>query len=383
MLNNRIDKIEEITNYLTYLKQKDIKVLPPDVNKSLVGFSVEGDCVRVGLAAVKGVGSAIMEQMVAERDANGPYKDLYAFLSRMYNVKLNSRMIESLIYSGAFDCFGRARSVLIQAYPLLQDRVAADNKAKAGGQLSMFDMFDDADGGMDEFVYPVADEYSLREKLRKEKEVTGVYLSGHPLQSCAAALSAMKYNSADIHKLDPTDEESEEQTEQTELRDGMTVTLRGMIVSSEKKFSKNGKEFGMGVLEDLVGTVEVLVAPSKWQALKGCLEADKLVTVVGRISANGDREANIWATTIEEWKDAASSAPKEEEKRICCYLDGGMTSSYTEGILDIARTYPGRDTLYIKDKGTGELYRSAVRLDAQRARAEMVTLLGEDNVRIA
>ena len=190
MLNNRINKIDEITNYLMYLKQKDIKVLPPDINKSIVGFSVEGECVRVGLAAVKGVGSAIMEEMVAERKANGPYKDLYSFLSRMYNVKLNSRMIESLIYAGAFDCFGKARSVLIQAYPLLQDRVAADNKAKAGGQLSMFDMFDEADGGMDEFVYPVAEEFSLRDKLRMEKQVTGVYLTGHPLQPAAAALSA-------------------------------------------------------------------------------------------------------------------------------------------------------------------------------------------------
>lgn len=384
VLNNRINKIDEITNYLMYLKQKDIKVLPPDINKSIVGFSVEGDCVRVGLAAVKGVGSAIMEEMVAERNANGPYKDLYAFLSRMYNVKLNSRMIESLIYAGAFDSFGKARSVLIQAYPLLQDRVAADNKAKAGGQLSMFDMFDEADGGMDEFVYPVVEEYPLRDKLRMEKQVTGVYLTGHPLQPCAEALSAMRYNSADIHKLDPTDDESDEPAEQTELQDGSTVTLRGMIISSEKKFSKGGKEFGIGVLEDLMGTVEVMVSPSKWQQLKNMLEPDKLVTVTGRISASGDRPAGIWATSMEEWKDAAATeTPVREAQKICCYLSGGMDSALTNDILDIARTYPGKDTLYIKDTSSGEIYRSAVRLDARRARAEMVDLLGENNVRIA
>ena len=383
VLNNRINKIEEITNYLMYLKQKDIKVLPPDINKSIVGFSVEGDCVRVGLAAIKGVGSSIMEEMVAEREANGPYRDLYAFLSRMYNVKLNSRVIESLIYAGAFDCFGKARSVLIQAYPLLQDRVAADNKAKAGGQLSMFDMFDEADGGMDEFVYPEVEEYSLRDKLRKEKGVSGVYLTGHPLQSCAAALSEMKYNTSDIHALDPTDEESDTVTEQSELQDGSTVKLRGMIVSAEKKFTKAGKEFGAGVLEDLMGTVDIMVAPAKWQSLKSMLVPDKLVSLTGRISASGDREASVWVTSIEEWQDASvQEQPAEESKRICCYLSGGLDSELMNGIFDIARTYPGKDMLYIKDTDNGTLYRSAIKLNARHARAELVTLLGENNVKI-
>lgn len=385
VLNNRINKIDEITNYLMYLKQKNVKVLPPDINKSIVGFSVEGDCVRVGLAAVKGVGSAIMEEMVAERNANGPYSDLYSFLSRMYNVKLNSRMIESLIFAGAFDCFGKARSVLIQAYPLLQDRVAADNKAKAGGQISMFDMFDAAGGGMDEFVYPEADEYSMRDKLRKEKQVTGVYLTGHPLQSCEAALAAMRYNSADVHKLDPTTGDEEEQTEeQTELQDGSNIVLRGMIISAEKKFSKSGKEFGVGVLEDLMGTVEVMVSPPKWQRLKSVLVPDKLVTVTGRISASGDREASIWATNIEEWKTATvEPEQKGEAKKICCYLAGGKDSPLSADVLDIACAYPGRDTLYIKDTDTGNIFKCGSPVDANRARAEMVGLLGENNVRIA
>ena len=385
VLNNRINKIDEITNYLMYLKQKNVKVLPPDINKSIVGFSVEGDCVRVGLAAVKGVGAAIMEEMVAERNANGPYSDLYSFLSRMYNVKLNSRMIESLIFAGAFDCFGKARSVLIQAYPLLQDRVAADNKAKAGGQMTMFDMFDAAGGGMDEFVYPEADEYSMRDKLRKEKQVTGVYLTGHPLQSCEAALAAMRYNSADVHKLDPSTGDEEEQTEeQTELQDGSNIVLRGMIISAEKKFSKSGKEFGVGVLEDLMGTVEIMVSPPKWQRLKNVLVPDKLVTVTGRISASGDREASIWATNIEEWKTATvEPEQKGEAKKICCYLAGGKDSPLSADVLDIACAYPGRDTLYIKDTDTGNMFKCGSPVDANRARAEMVGLLGENNVRIA
>ena len=131
-------------------------------------------------------------------------------------------------------------------------------------------------------------------------------------------------------------------------------------------------------------TVEAAAALTRELMAKYGVPADHVIRhydVTGKICPN-PYVYNHTAHTWDEFK-AAIAAPKEEEKRICCYLDGGMTSSYTEGILDIARTYPGRDTLYIKDKGTGELYRSAVRLDAQRARAEMVTLLGEDNVRIA
>ena len=385
VLNNRIDKIEEITNYLTYLKQKDVKVLPPDINKSIVGFSVEGDCVRVGLAAVKGVGSAIMEEMVAERKANGEYKDLYEFLSRLYNVKINSRMIESLICAGAFDCFGKPRAVLMQAYPLIEERVTADNKAKSGGQLSMFDMFDTGGGGMDDFVYPDVEEFPTRDKLKLEKKVTGVYLTGHPLQAYTGMLSSMKHNTSDVHKLDASGDEEETETEvDTELQDGSAITLGGMIVSADKKFSKNGKEFGVGVLEDLYGTVDIMVSPSKWGALKSRMQADKLVTVTGKISASGDREASVWVTDIEEWKETAVDVKSEEpEKKICCYLDGVVLEDRMRDILDIARAYPGKDQLYVKNKTTGEIFKVAVKLNAVHARAELMTLLGEINVKLA
>lgn len=396
VLNNRIGKIEEITNYLTYLKQKNVTVLPPDINKSVVGFSVEGECVRVGLAAVKGVGEAIMQQIVDERARNGAYKDLYEFLSRNYEMKINSRALESLIYAGAFDCFGHARAVLIQAYPLLLDRVNADKKARMGGQYYMFDLFGEDAGAGNDFVYPKAPEFSLREKLRLEKQVTGVYLSGHPLQQYTARLSAMEYNSADVNRLmsEPTAEGEEEQAEAPEtqeqasqeaavgLQDGSNVRLGGMLVSAEKRFSKNGREFGMGLLEDLMGTVSVMVSPGSWAKLKGSFVPDKLVTVVGKVSASGDREPSVWITSIEEWKDRAAEEVAVGRK-ICCYVAGGENNPAMSEISEISEAYPGKDELYIKDTATGELFRTAVRLNAVAAQAELLALLGEGNVKLA
>lgn len=384
VLNNRIDKINEITNYLTYLKQQHVTVLPPDINKSVVGFSVEGDCVRVGLAAVKGVGESIMQQIVDNRAKDGEYKDLYEFLSRTYDYKINSRMIESLIYAGAFDCFGKPRAVLVQAYPLLLDRVAADSKARMSGQYYMFDMF--GDGGVkvqDDFVYPSAKEFSDREKLRLEKEVTGVYISGHPLQAYSERLSDMEYNSLDINKLVSSGEEGEEEQVQAEgdLKDGSTVKLGGMLVSAGKRFAKSGKEFGAGVLEDLVGTVELMVSPSAWPKLKGAFQPDKLVTVVGKVSAPGDKPPAVWVTSVEEWKETSTEKTAPDHK-ICCYIAGGENNKYMDDILEISSAYPGKDELYIKDTETNALYKTDVRLNALSARAELISILGEGNVRL-
>lgn len=386
VLNNRIGKIEEITNYLTYLKQHGVTVLPPDINKSVVGFSVEGDKVRVGLAAVKGVGEAIMQQMVDERARNGEYKDLYEFLSRLYEIKLNSRVLESLVYAGAFDCFGKPRAVMVQALPLLVDRVASDKKARMGGQYFMFDMPDAFGSAGDDFVYPVAPEFSPRDKLRLEKQVSGVYLSGHPLEAYAEKLSVMECNSLDINKLGESAESEDGETAVAEdtpngLADGSTVVLGGMLVNAEKRFAKSGREFGMGVLEDLVGTVSVMVSPSSWARLKNSFQPDKLVTVTGRISASGDREPSVWVSAIDEWKEL--SVETRSDKKICCYVEGGENNPYMDEILEISSAYPGRDEMFIKDTSDGKLYKTAVKLNAASARAELIALLGEGNVKLA
>ena len=383
VLNNRITKIEEITNYLTYLKQQNVKVLPPDINKSMVGFSVEGDCVRVGLAAVKGIGEGIMHQLIAERKRGGEYKDYYEFLSRAYDLKINSRIIEGLIYAGAFDCFGKPRAVLVQATPLLLDRVNVDKKARAGGQYYMFDM-PEVGGQMDDFVWPKVNEFSPREKLLHEKEVAGVYLTGHPLEAYESKLSAMEYNSADINKLGENAESEEgEALEESGLADGMTVRLGGMLLSAERKFTKAGKEFGVGLLEDLMGTVNVMLSPSSWSKFRNLWQSDKLVTVTGKVSADGGREPSVWVSAVEEWKESSAPETKDETRKICCYLANGDRNDKMSEVLEIAQAYRGEDELYIKDTTANKLYKTAVKLNALSARAELIMLLGDENVKLA
>lgn len=170
VLNNRITKIDEIRNYLSYLKERGIAVLPPNINKSFIEFTVEDGAVRIGMAAIKNVGAAIIGEIVAEREKNGPFTEFHEFVERMSHVTLNKKMLESLIYAGTFDCFGHPRAQLMQVYEQVLDRVAADKKVKDSGQFSFFDT-----PGLevkDEFVYPDVREYPLAEKLRMEKEVS-------------------------------------------------------------------------------------------------------------------------------------------------------------------------------------------------------------------
>lgn len=389
VLNNRITNIKEITKYLTYLKDRKVPVYPPDVNKSEVEFSVEGDGLRIGLAAIKGVGAAVMQEIVDERKRGGPYSDMMQFIKRIENngnakgggTVINKKVIENLIYSGACDCFGINRSVLIQSYELILDRVNADKKAKVRGQYSMFDMGSDL-GVAETFEYPVAEEYTLREKLRYEKEVTGVYLTGHPLQDFSDKLAGFKYNSLDFSRMGGDENEFEGEdaaaAEET-LTDNMQIELGGMIISAEKRFSKNGKEFGAGVLEDLFGTIELLVSQNKWNSLKNKFVPDQVVTVKGRLSAQPDRTPSVWVDSITEWNDAGSN---KKGKRICCYLDGGEKNDLYTELMDIAKAYPGYDQLYIKDTLSNALFLSPVRLNVDEAHPELSAAIGAKNVMV-
>lgn len=390
VLNNRITNIKEITKYLTYLKERKIPVYPPDVNKSEVEFSVEGEGIRIGLAAIKGVGAAVMQEIVNERQRGGPYTDMMQMIKRIENngssknggSVMNKKVIENLIYSGACDCFGKNRSVLCQSYELILDRVNSDKKAKVRGQYSMFDMGGDA--GLDEvFIYPEVEEFPLREKLRYEKDVTGVYLTGHPLQDFSDKLGEFKHNSMDVIRAGGEEELGEMDdggVMETVLADNAHITLGGMIISAEKRFSKNGKEFGAGVLEDLYGTVELLVSQNKWQALKNKFVPDIVVSVTGRLSVQDGRTPSVWVDSITEISDSGAN---KKGKRICCYLEGGEQNEVYPELIDIAKAYPGFDQLYIKNTETGQLFLSPVRLNIDEAHPELSAAVGAKNVKLA
>ncbi|MBQ3493654.1 MAG: DNA polymerase III subunit alpha, partial [Clostridia bacterium] len=193
LLNNRIDKIEELSKYLSYLKSKNIKVLPPDINKSNASFKCEDGGIRFGLVGLKNVGEGVIDQVVKERNENGDFKSFEDFINRTVAYGINKRLVESLILSGAFDLFNVNRRCLMAIHGDYMDRVSSANKKKNDIQISFFGTILDEDEGL-ELEYPNMSEYSSKEKLALEKTVLGIYLSGHPLSDYREQFSKFSFN---------------------------------------------------------------------------------------------------------------------------------------------------------------------------------------------
>lgn len=376
VLNNRITNIEEIRNYLTYLREKDIKVLPPDINRSKGYFTVENGNVRIGMAAIKNVGMPIIDAIVAERERGGEFKDFVEFVDRMSMVTLNKKMLESLIFAGTFDCFGHARSQLIAVYEQVLDRAARDRKVKLTGQISMFDGLGVSEE-VNKFEYPKMREYPLAEKLRREKEVTSIYLTGHPLEEYKSYLKDFEYNTS---MFTPASEDDEEEEDKPSL-DGSTVTLGGMLIEAGKKFTKDNKEMGIGKLEDLYGTIDLVLAGYKYQQYRTVFERDKLVTVTGRLRVT-DLGASIWVDKIEEWNVKAETVRR---KKMCMYYSfKDNPPKLLEDIQDILLVYPGEDKTYVKNTDDGKIYPLGIGVDCSRTMlTELSGLLGAENIKVA
>lgn len=382
VLNNRITSISEIRKYLTYLGEKGIAVLPPDINKSKGYFTVENGSVRIGMAAIKNVGMPIIDAIVAERERGGEFEDFEEFVQRMNEVTLNKKMLESLIFAGTFDSFGHARSQLMCVYDCVLDRVARDRKQKIHGQLSMFDCFPETIVA-NKIEYPDVAEFPLAEKLRWEKEVASIYLTGHPLQEYANYLNSLEYNTSMFAIPEEDDEtgENEEKNVVANELNGKTVTVGGMLVEVERKITKDNKELGFGKLEDLYGTVEVAVSGYKYAALKPIWTRDRLLTITGTLRIN-DGNATIWVDKAEPW---AVETEKVRRKKLCMYYSFEKSSpDLLDELQDILLIYPGKDLTYVKNTDDGKIYPLEIKVDCSRMLlAELSGVLGGDNIKVA
>lgn len=367
ILNNRITKLDELTHYLSYMKEAGIKVLLPDVNRSLAEYTVENGCVRIGMGAIKGVGVPIINRIVEERNKNGEYKDFVEFVSRMDDLEtgkslVNKRMLEALIYAGAFDSFGKNRSVLIAAYPSVMDKAARDREAKMRGQVSFFDMVPQI---REEFVYPEMDEYPPNVKYKMEKEVAGVYLSGHPLSAYIDKLKHYKYNTS---MLDPESDDCPDADAK--------ITLGGMLTATVNKMTKKGSAMGTAVLEDLYGSIELVAFGKTYERLRPLWVKDTVVTVTGTLR-QGDNGSSLWVDDIKAFADSDANT-----RKLCCYFslsDGGLV----DDVKDVIEAYAGGDYIYVKNTDDGKLYRLSDRFAMNdMSIAELCAVLGEKNIKI-
>jgi len=383
VLNNRIGAIDTTGFYLRYAKQKGITVLPPDINYSNALFSVENGAIRIGLSAIKNVGTAIIEHIERERERGGKFNSFEEFVTRMSFITINKRVFEGFILSGALDCFGINRRTLFQNFDTVVAKAAKDRAVKDSGQFSMFDS--PAIASDSTTVFPKTEEYNLWDKFRFEKEVSGIYISGHPLEGYAEFLNSFKINSSHFAGFSENgDSESSDSGDNSQtLQSDMRVTLGGMLVEATKRFTKNGKELGVGRLEDMHGTVEVFLSGHALNKFKDVFVLDKLVTITGsvRFGNNDGDTPTLWI------QDIVPLNPKGREvnkKKICFYFDKENAALLSE-VQDILLAYPGHDDTFVKGlDDNSKVYSLDIPVQISRGLLlEIEGLLGSNGYKVA
>ncbi len=355
VLNNRITIIDEVKNYITYAKQEKIEVLPPDINKSETMFSVKNGKIRFGLAALKGVGVSVIDTIIADRKQNGDFKSFSDFVNRFDNNVLNKRCLDSLILSGAFDCFNVKRSQLMQVYPNLIDRANADRKTRALGQFSLFDTVLKTDV-VNDVQYPNIPEFDEQTKLKLEKEVVGVYISGHPLSNYSAKFK--EYNlTGDMLQVEESDGESvnEENDDEDQvfegLTDGMEVTCGGIVTEIKKMLSKrDNKEMAFAKIEDLYGVIDLMFFPQSYAKLKDKLNIDALVTVHGKLSIRNGERPCVMVDSLTPWELKGNTTEVKEKSIKTLYLKYDISNiALHDDVYKTLNTYPGFSPVVVVD----------------------------------
>ncbi|MBE5951487.1 MAG: DNA polymerase III subunit alpha [Lachnospiraceae bacterium] len=300
LMTSVMDHPGKVTEYIYSCRQMGIEILPPDVNEGEMGFSVSGNQIRYGLSAIKGVGKPVIEALVAEREENGKYTGLKDFVERLSGKEVNKRTVESFIKAGAFGEEFGTRKQLMQVYVGVMDGVAQEKKKGLTGQMSLFDFAEEKDRQEFEVRLPNVGEFTKEELLAFEKEVLGVYVSGHPLENYMAVLRKNTTTDTLAFQLD-------EETNEVKVNDGETVVLGGLIAGITRKTTKNNTTMAFLTLEDIFGTVEVILFPRDYEKYRTLLSEDAKVLIKGRVSAEEDKAAKLICMEITE----LSELPRE------------------------------------------------------------------------
>lgn len=392
VLNNRITTIDEIKKYIIYAKKENMSVLPPDINKSETYFSVEDGKIRFGLAALKNVGIAIVEAIIKDREEFGEYKDLYNFVERTQALGVNKRVIESFILSGAFDCFGNKRSQMMSVYESVMESVAKDLKSKTTGQFSLFDNDTSSMFTKTYVKMPNIQEYTKTAKLKFEKQILGIYLSGHPLDNYMSEASSFTYNSSMTsgEKSEFMDEEQEdfyipEEESASSIKDGDSVTCGGNIEVFKKRYTKNGnKEIAVLTIEDLYGTFNVLVNNRLYEKSRELLQEDTLIKISGKASIRDDGEVTIMAEKLMPFgvPIVEEQAPKQASKTLYLKYDtqNGLLHS---NILTILKSYPGSTPVIVKCESSGKAFKISFMVNpSNHLINELNAVVDENNIKL-
>ena len=342
-LNSFLGNLDKVSVYIQDCKEMGIEILNPSINDSETKFTVHDNKIRFGLGSIKNVGTAVVDSIVEEREKNGLYESFTSFCERTKSYNINRRCVESMIKAGVFDIFGKTRNTLLASFENILDIISNENKNKMENQVSMFDMMDlsgeEAEG--QKYTFTEKEEMDTKELLRLEKEMLGVYISGHPLDKLKNKIEReTNFSSRDLVKMN---EEVEGFGESKTIRDGMNIKMVGIISDIKKKFTRRNTIMAFVRIDDFYGSVETIVFDSIYSKSSNVLEEDNIVFVEGRISLREDEGASIVVSKITKYDDIdiENSTENVEEnsfkyddikkKKIYTYLNVDITGLDEEG----------------------------------------------------
>lgn len=298
LLTSVIDNPGKVSEYILASRNMGIRILPPDINQGEAGFSVDGGDIRYALTAIKSVGRPIIEAIVEERRLRGPYTNLKDFITRVADKDVNKRAIENFIKAGAMDSLGGTRKQCMSVYVQILDHIVKDKKNNLAGQMTLFDIAAEEDKEEFDIRMPDVGEYPREMMFAFEKEVLGIYVSGHPLEEYQDMLQKYTTWRSSDFALD-------EDTGQVAVPDRAPAVIGGMVAEKTIKYTRNSQVMAFISLEDLVGSVEVVIFPRDYEQYSSLLTEDAKLFIRGRISVEEDKDAKLICEQIASFEDAA------------------------------------------------------------------------------
>ena len=375
LMTSVLDSATKISGYIAECKELDIAVLPPDINHSDDHFTVEGNAIRFGLGAVKNVGRGLIRSMAAKRAEGGPFKSMEDFLQRMGEGELNKRAVENFIKCGAMDCFGHHRSELLAVYEQMMDSVSSSRKRNLEGQMGLFAMLDDDDAAA-AIPIPKKEELSRAELMAMEKETTGIYISGHPMDDYRPFLK-------NTHVV-PIGELMEEESK---FQDEQIVSVAGIVQNVKMKTTRNNSMMAYVTVEDDTAGIEMLAFSNVLGQYGGYLRENAAVVITGRLSIRDEKEPQIVinrARPISDYADGGvqpePEAPKQVPRSGTLYLKiSGESDPVYRKVKAILNMFPGSSgvVLYFADT---KVRRGTRCILAESMIRELKNVLGDANV---
>jgi DNA polymerase-3 subunit alpha len=376
LMTSVLDSATKISGYIAECKELGIPVLPPDINRSEDHFSVEGDAIRFGLGAVKNVGHGLIRAVAAKREEGGPFKSLEDFIQRMGEGELNKRAVENFIKCGALDCFGNHRSELLAVYDSMMDSISSSRKHNLEGQMGLFGMLEEEDAAM-AIPIPKLPELNKADMMAMEKETTGIYLSGHPMDDYRRYLR--NTHVVPIGAL---------MEAESRYQDDQIVSVAGIVQDVKMKTTRNNSMMAYVTVEDDTASIEMLAFSNVLNQFGGYLKENSAVVITGRLSIRDEKEPQIVinrARPITDFSEAPENAmpvqpesPEVLSGTLYLKLAGENDPNYRK-VRAIVNMFPGESVVKVFFADTRKMRGTQAALDS-RMLCELETVLGKENV---